>query len=260
MLLISNELGTRAPDPSNNYAAGLVPNWKENTQFFVRLFFSPQQCGADRKINNSWVTVFLGNTPTCAKVNKPQDEQGPNWSLPQGFLRFVVVRQPQAGNFTRKIMVATAKGESPLNPLKLCDVTVYFTKLQICYVCGFHASAADSRSIFTERTWSVCRDNLSRRKQVALWPTELKTPLTFAYLLDGLISNVASIAINGRRFLFLSDRLHMKLARTKQQIVACYVHGTRIQVCSHLQYLNIIRSVQRILFLSFNFSKLYVFR
>lgn len=110
MLLISNELGTRAPDPSNNYAAGLVPNWKENTQFFVRLFFSPQQCGADRKINNSWVTVFLGNTPTCAKVNKPQDEQGPNWSLPQGFLRFVVVRQPQAGNFTRKIMVATAKG------------------------------------------------------------------------------------------------------------------------------------------------------
>jgi len=159
-----------------------------------------------------------------------------------------------------KLWLRRLKVNPPLNPLKLCDVTVYFTKLQICYVCGFHASAADSRSIFTERTWSVCRDNLSRRKQVALWPTELKTPLTFAYLLDGLISNVASIAINGRRFLFLSDRLHMKLARTKQQIVACYVHGTRIQVCSHLQYLNIIRSVQRILFLSFNFSKLYVFR
>lgn len=145
MLLISNELGTRAPDPSNNYAAGLVPNWKENTQFFVRLFFSPQQCGADRKINNSWVTVFLGNTPTCAEVNKPQDEQGPNWSLPQGFLRFVVVRQPQAGNFTRKIMVATAKGESPPQPTETlrCHSLFYkitnLLRLRLSRLCGWQS-------------------------------------------------------------------------------------------------------------------------
>lgn len=161
--------------------------------------------------------------------------------MPPGILRFV--RQPQQPrNFAPwKLLLleltesSTARCQSLFYKItNLLRLRV--SRLRSWQMLDFPENVAVCRPI----CHAPSRWHGGTAARLASWPTEDSIDICI-FIGLGLISSVATIAINGHRFLLLSKRLHTKSARTEQQIVASHVCWPFVQVCSRLPFLTVFR-------------------